>query len=352
MTRWFEGSTCLILACSIGFVGCEESNTNRARVDGAVPEASASLPDTIVSSFPKPAATAVASETLPDGLEATPARTGSPVQPVPGAQAECPADMVLVQGEYCPGLVQPCEQWVKGGVRRCAKFGESRCVGHRFTRRFCIDRYEYPNVRGVKPAVMVDWYDALRACEIEGKRMCLVSEWNFACEGAQRQPYPYGYTRDRRVCNFDRPRPSPEPKFDLFARPRQVGAEVARLDMRIESGRLEGCVSPFGVHDMTGNVDEWTLNEDHFDQPETEDHKPPYISGLKGGYWGPIRAACRPITTAHDELFRFYQVGFRCCANTKSDSDGVADRYTHRLSKWREKAGLRPEGGSIERPPK
>lgn len=264
----------------------------------------------------------------------------------------CPKDMVLVSGEYCPGLMNPCLSWIETGVKRCKKFAKSRCVGHRFTRRFCIDRYEYPNQPGIKPAVMVSWYDALRACEVEGKRLCLASEWNFACEGVQRLPYPYGYERDRRVCNFDRPRPSPEPVFDLFARPRKVGAEVARLDMRIESGRLEGCVSPFGVHDMTGNVDEWVLNEDHFDQPETDDHKPPPISGLKGGYLGPIRAACRPITTAHVERFRFYQVGFRCCKNAVSDPDGVADRYTFRLKRWREKAGLRPEGGPLEREPK
>ena len=225
-------------------------------------------------------------------------------------------------------------------------------MGHRFLRRFCIDRYEYPNLAGVKPTVMVSWYDALRACETEGKRLCLASEWSFACEGVQRYPYPYGRVRDRKVCNFDRPRPSPEPNFELFARPRQVGAEVARLDMRVESGLLQGCVSPFGVQDMTGNVDEWVLHEDHFEQAETEDRKPPFISGLKGGYWGPIRAACRPITTAHNEIFRFYQVGFRCCANARVDPDGVADRYTFRLKKWREKAELRPEGGPIERPPK
>ena len=39
----------------------------------------------------------------------------------------------------------------------------------------------------------------------------------------------------------------------------------------------------------------------------------PYKSTLKGGYWGPIRARCRPITSTHNEWFSFYQVGFRCC---------------------------------------
>jgi formylglycine-generating enzyme required for sulfatase activity len=248
--------------------------------------------------------------------------------------------MLLVAGEYCPGLAEPCLHWVKGGVMRCAQFAPSTCIGKREQRRFCIDRYEYPNLAGVKPVVMVSWYDALRACDIEGKRLCLVSEWNMACEGTERLPYPYGHKRNKHVCNFERPRPQPEPHFNLFAKPRAVGAEVARLDLRVESGRLEGCVSPYGVHDMTGNVDEWTLNEDHFDLPEKKEGKPRFISGLKGGYWGPIRAACRPITPTHEEIFRFYQVGFRCCANAKDKPDGVADRYTSRLKKWRETAGL------------
>jgi hypothetical protein len=39
----------------------------------------------------------------------------------------------------------------------------------------------------------------------------------------------------------------------------------------------------------------------------------PYQSGLKGGYWGPVRTRCRPMTTVHYEAFAFYQIGFRCC---------------------------------------
>ena len=268
--------------------------------------------------------------------------------PPPEAQAEgdhaCPPDMVLIEGDYCPGLAQPCQAWVRGGVQRCAQFGNSRCTSRQFPRRFCIDRYEYPNLPSVKPAVMVTWYDALRACDVEGKRLCLASEWTLACEGAQRFPYPYGYKRDKTACNFDRPRPIPEPNFHVFRQFRKVGREVARLDQRVESGLQPNCVSPFEVHDLVGNVDEWVLNEWHFDHKATPDGKRPVISGLKGGYWGPIRAACRPMTTAHEENFYFYQVGFRCCANARTDPDGVADRYTSRLGPWREIAGLERDG--------
>jgi 23S rRNA (uracil1939-C5)-methyltransferase len=66
--------------------------------------------------------------------------------------------------------------------------------------------------------------------------------------------------------------------------------------------------------DMTGNVDEWVINESGM----------PYKSGLKGGYWGPVRDRCRPMTTAHYENFIFYQIGFRCCADTAGTAGAVA----------------------------
>src|SRR4029077_13301733 len=87
------------------------------------------------------------------------------------------------------------------------------------------------------------------------------------------------------------------------APPARRNAEVARLDQRDPSGSREACVSPYGVYDMTGNVDEWVVNESGR----------PFKSGLKGGSWGPVRDRCRPMTTSHNEDFSFYQIGFRCC---------------------------------------
>ncbi|HWL88353.1 MAG TPA: SUMF1/EgtB/PvdO family nonheme iron enzyme, partial [Polyangiaceae bacterium] len=152
-------------------------------------------------------------------------------------------------------------------------------------------------------------------CESNGKRLCGESEWTLACEGAERLPYPYGLERDAEACNIDKPHPEPDEK--LIADPRTRDAEVARLDQRDPSGFREACVSPYGVHDMTGNVDEWVVNESGH----------PYKSGLKGGYWGPVRTRCRPMTTAHNETFVYYQIGFRCCADeAKTDSASVAAR--------------------------
>src|SRR5207237_10919252 len=99
-------------------------------------------------------------------------------------------------------------------------------------------------------------------------------------------PYPYGYERKSQACNIDKSHPDVNEK--ALENPKTRDAEVARLWQGEPSGSRESCVSPFGAFDMTGNVDEWVVNEGGM----------PYKSGLKGGYWGPVRDRCRPMTTA------------------------------------------------------
>jgi sulfatase modifying factor 1 len=229
------------------------------------------------------------------------------------ADTVCPNGMVEVEGDYCPTLEQKCVRWVDPDTRRrCAEFAHaSRCLGKTVKKHVCVDRYEYPNRPDDKPTVMVTWEQAESTCESDGKRLCTASEWTLACEGQERLPYPYGYERDAGACNIDRPhRPVDEAALESTARRE---AEAARLDQREPSGAHEACTSPYGVHDMTGNVDEWVVNES----------KKPHKSGLKGGYWGPVRDRCRPITTAHGEAFAYYQIGFRCCSDPGLPAQGT-----------------------------
>jgi len=226
----------------------------------------------------------------------------------PEGATACPAGMVLVDGIYCPYVGHRCVEYLDEPKDVCQRFApEVLCEGRLERRRYCVDRYEYPNMEGVRPAVMADWNDARRGCAVEGKRLCTLEEWEFACEGPQMWPYPYGMERDPTACNIGRKVSDPE--LNAFSDPWKISGEVERLDKRVASGEMPRCVSPFGVHDMTGNVDEWVLNEQgSFDEK-------PYRSTLKGGYWGPVRSRCRPITSTHNEWFSFYQVGFRCCAD-------------------------------------
>jgi hypothetical protein len=240
------------------------------------------------------------------------------------SDASCPPDMTEVEGDYCPFVEQRCLRWIDPATKlQCGEFerAPSEAMGARCTmktehQRFCIDRYEWPNREGVLPQTMASWVEAKTTCEGIGKRLCADTEWTLACEGPQHQPYPYGegFARDGTACNIDKPYiwPRPEKVYD----PATSTEELARLDQREASGARPACVSPYGVHDLTGNVDEWVVNVSQSGQP--------HASGLKGGYWGPVRTRCRPMTTAHDETFRYYQIGFRCCGAARPLDVGEA----------------------------
>jgi sulfatase modifying factor 1 len=229
---------------------------------------------------------------------------------------KCPQGMVEVEGDYCPYVEQKCLRWLDPETKmRCAEFAEAptSCPSRVAHKHYCIDRFEYPNKVGEKPVVMKSWYEAKAACTTQGKRLCGESEWTLACEGQERLPYPYGYARNADACNIDKPHP--DVNEGALADPARRDAEVARLDQRDASGSRDMCVSPYGVYDMTGNVDEWVVNESG----------KPYKSGLKGGYWGPVRDRCRPMTIAHNEDFMFYQIGFRCCEDSAGGGAAKAD---------------------------
>ena len=232
--------------------------------------------------------------------------------PVDASESHCPSGMVEVEGEYCPALEQRCLRWLDPETKlRCAEFAPTGpCQTKTIRKHFCVDRYEFPNKAGEKPLIGSTWYESRDACKAEGKRLCNDSEWTLACEGQERLPYPYGYARNAEACNIDKPHPKPDENamFD----PKRRAAEFARLNQSDPSGAREACVSPFGLADMAGNVDEWVVNESGY----------PYKSGSKGGYWGPVRTRCRPMTTAHYEHFSFYQLGFRCCKDAAASAPG------------------------------
>lgn len=206
-----------------------------------------------------------------------------------------------------------CDHWInKNFPERCDVFNRDKWIkiSKNLPRKpisFCIDAYEYPNIPGQNPYIAVTWVEAQNICEEIGKRLCTEDEWTFACEGEEGLPYPYGYKRDLTICNIDRTwRRFDESKIN----PRyKAMSELDRLWQGNPSGDFPQCVSPFGVYDMTGNVDEWTVR--------TRPGK--HTSILKGGYWGPVRTRCRPSTRNHDKYHFFYQQGFRCCSDPISD---------------------------------
>lgn len=236
-----------------------------------------------------------------------------------GTRGSCTAGMVEVSGRAKVDGLQSiellqetvCTDWIRRQFpQRCGAFDRDGWLALSSSlptrpMHFCIDRFEYPNQRLGYPLIFVTWYEAKARCAAGGKRLCTEDEWTFACEGEEALPYPYGYKRDDTACVIDREhRPFDESK--LTHRDSEAAMdELDRLWQGEASGTRPRCRSPFGVYDLTGNIDEWTSST----------HEGGYRSILKGGYWGKIRARCRPSTRAHGETFAFYQQGFRCCTD-------------------------------------
>ena len=216
--------------------------------------------------------------------------------------SNCPEDMVEVEGDYCPQIEEHCNLWLDPtatnggeGPVRCAEFAPSKCLSKkRKYLNFCIDKYEFPNIKGAIPQVYMSWNSAKLSCENEGKRLCQDYEWTFACEGEDIKSYPYGdgLHRDAHACNIDNPWIDPwKNSFD-------------KLDQRVPSGSMN-CQSK-GIYDLTGNVDEFVVNSSG----------KPYVSALKGGHNTiGARNRCSVSTISHNSEFAWYETGTRCCSN-------------------------------------
>ena len=222
---------------------------------------------------------------------AGPVLAPEPVDELPA----CPDGMLLVEGSYCPEVRQTCKRWLDPEGRyhefRCAEYAKpARCVAPRKKMRFCIDRDEYVEPGESLPKNFQSLTMASRTCESIGKRVCRESEFNFACEGEEMRPYPYGFERDAAACNADR--------TDLFTR------DGILKDLRVPANEYARCVSPFGVRHMAGNLEEFVA----MDGPR------PLRPAMKGAYWQPSRNFCRAAQTAHDAHYNGIETGFRCCA--------------------------------------
>ena len=141
------------------------------------------------------------------------------------------------------------------------------------------------------PVVQVSHNDAMAFAAWAGKRLPTEEEWEAAARGANGQLFPWG---DRWLADFG--------NFEAAC----FGATTS-----VEHyGRK--AMSPFGIHDLLGNVAEWTSTP-HAEQADVQ----PGRSGeriyiLKGGSWitgGTVTAAWRQI-----ERGKYWTntIGFRC----------------------------------------
>lgn len=270
----------------------------------------------------------VAAPAMPRAAVEPPAPEPSVVEKARAEPGACPADMALVEGNHCRSVEQRClEHLERQGAEdeaRCVRFeSPTACTSTAKTpwhMRFCMDRYEYPNRVGELPRVLVNWQEAKELCEQQDKRLCTESEFTFACEGEEMRPYTIGFERDAGKCNIDQPYLEPRRQLlplERCEKNRRCARELKRLDRRKKIGDDTECISPFGILDLNGNVNEWVS------LPWNE---PPHRAALKGGWWGPVRNRCRATAIGHDERYFGYEVGFRCCQDAEEPSNQTTER--------------------------
>lgn len=167
---------------------------------------------------------------------------------------------------------------------------------------FCMDRYEYPNVKGQYPDFAMSAYDAERVCSDINKRLCTYEEWHRACVGSHNYHYSYASVYKRGVCNDDKGNYI-QPKWELMFSP--AWKPYARTLYKGEpSGNRPGCITDEGVYDLPANVREWVI--------DTKTHQ--YV--IPSGYWyqtmeGP--ETCDYVIRNHSAGFASYEFGTRCC---------------------------------------
>jgi sulfatase-modifying factor enzyme 1 len=227
----------------------------------------------------------------------------------------CPSDMVEITANFCPKVDELCLYWVDiDGKRtnintdRCGEFRKPvHCLVKPIPMHFCIDTYEYPNIKWERPKDWLLFTDASKFAAAEGKRLCTHREWTTAASGNDYWPYPFGDGFHRRdingkvFCNMD----NHIKGIDIMkvADPNGPGA-IALRNKLIPSGSMQECKSETGVFDLAGNIDEWVINESGR----------PYNSSLVGGHLLGVRNRSRPSTDAHNgKTFKWYETGSRNC---------------------------------------
>jgi formylglycine-generating enzyme required for sulfatase activity len=217
----------------------------------------------------------------------------------------CPPGMRLVENDHAEAVMHECTATKDD---RCIAYqpGVAHFAGRHEQVRVCMDEYEAPNVRGDKPIVMLDSIQAEAWCDAKGKRLCSEYEWEAACEGPEHTPWVYGFTQSPETCNSGK-RWMPFDAPALMRGGDDARRETDRLWQGDPSGARPGCVSHDGVYDMNGNVEEWVRSS----RPRR------WPTALMGGFWAKGWTQCRGTNAAHEPIFRFYEVGFRCCADAR-----------------------------------
>lgn len=159
------------------------------------------------------------------------------------------------------------------------------------------EKGSHPPNMSENPVSMISWFDARAYCKWKDKRLPTEAEWERAARGKDGRKFPWGNDFDLKKLNT-------------------MGIHGGTTPV----GTFMGGKSPYGLFDMAGNVQEWTL--DSYKAYSGNDYKDndfgEKFKVVRGGGWGGIGhyASEVYVRTAYRNYAppggTYDDVGFRC----------------------------------------